>query len=244
MELGPLVGLVGLLFVKEAGLPIPIPGDLLVIGAGVAAAANAVLAPVDLVAILLAGFVGGSLQFLLVRGAVRGPLLAVLARVGVPRERLDRLADWLRRRGTRGVALARATPGVRIGAISASGIAALPFPAFLVGLVAGNTLFVGGHFALGFVLGAPALEVIRGLGGAAAGVAALGVFAFLGAAGWVWIRRRGAAAAAVASGAGLASGAESASAGDWVDAACPACLGIGLLRPLGDADLSQVSGAA
>lgn len=231
MELGPLLGLVGLLFVKEAGVPIPIPGDLLVIGAGVAAAADAGLAPVDLAAILVAGFVGGSLQFLLVRGALRGPLLAVLARVGVPRERLDRLADWLRRRGTRGVAVARATPGVRIGAISASGIAALPFPAFLGGLVAGNTLFVGGHFALGFLVGAPALDLIRGLGGVAAAAVALLGFALIGAVGWAWIRRRRAAASVA-----------TASTGDWADASCPACLGIGLLAPVAiNPDTSPVS---
>jgi len=237
MELGPLLGLVGLLFVKEAGVPIPIPGDLLVLGAGVAAAANAALAPVDLAAILVAGFLGGSLQFLLVRGALREPLLSILARVGVPRDRIERLAEWLRRRGTRGVAVARATPGVRIGAISASGLAALPFPAFVGGLVAGNTVFVGGHFALGFVLGAPALELLRGLGGAAAGAVALVGLAALGAAGWAWIRRRRVTPR------GMSSAAPSAAAGDWADAACPACLGIGLLAPV-RLDAPPMSGSA
>jgi len=236
MELGPLLGLAGLLFVKEAGLPIPIPGDLLVLGAGVAVAADAGLAPLDLSVILVAGFAGGSLQFLLVRGALRGPLLAILARVGVPRDRIDRLADWLRRRGSRGVAVARATPGVRIGAISASGVAALPFPAFLVGLVAGNSLFVGGHFALGFVLGAPALAVIQGLGGAIGAVVVLAVLAGIGAAGWTWIRRRRGLRAPSAS---ISSGVP---AGDWADAACPACLGIGLLLPAG-LDVPRVSAA-
>jgi membrane protein DedA with SNARE-associated domain len=233
MELGALLGLVGLLFVKEAGVPIPIPGDLLVLGAGVAAAANAAVAPIDLAAILGAGFLGGSLQFLLVRGALRGPLLAVLARVGVPRDRLDRLADWLRRRGPKGVAIARATPGVRIGAISASGIAALPFPAFLAGLVAGNSLFVGGHFALGFLVGAPALEVIRELGAATAGVIAVAALAVLGAVGWAWIGRRRRSRADVAGSA----------VGDWADAACPACLGIGLLSRV-DPDNPPMIGSA
>src|SRR5437660_527829 len=41
MELLPTLGLLGLLLVKESGVPIPIPGDLLVIGAGIAAAAAA-----------------------------------------------------------------------------------------------------------------------------------------------------------------------------------------------------------
>src|SRR5258707_8261607 len=212
MELAPLLGLLGLLFVKEAGLPIPIPGDLLVLGAGVAAAADGAIAPLELIAILAAGFLGGSIQFLLVRGALRARALAILTRLGVSRERLDRLAEWLRRRGVRGVAIARATPGLRIGAISASGIAALPFPTFLAGLVAGNTLFVGGHFALGFVLGAPALELIRSAGGLATAIVGFVALALIGAAGWAWLRRRRQA--------GLPS------AGAWAQASCPACLAL------------------
>ena len=229
MDVGPLLGLVGLLFLKEAGLPIPVPGDLLVLGAGVAAAADGAIAPIELAAILAAGFIGGSVQFLLVRGTLRGRVIAVLTRFGVSRDRLDRLAEWLRRRGVRGVAIARATPGLRIGAISASGIAALPFPVFLAGLVVGNTLFVGGHFALGFVVGAPALELVRSAGGLAAALVGFVILAALGAAGWAWLRRRRRA--------GLPS------AGAWAEAACPACLAISLVGGAAG-DTAAVSGSA
>ena len=231
MELGPLLALVGLLFVKEAGVPIPIPGDLLVLGAGVAAAADGAVAPVELGAILAAGFAGGSLQFILVRGALRGRLLALLALVGVPRDRLDRLAEWLRRRGARGVAIARATPGLRIGAIGASGIAALPFPAFLAGLVVGNTVFVGGHFVLGFIIGAPALDLVRAAGGAAAATVAFVALAAIGVVAWAWLRRSRRART------GLAS------LGAWTEASCPACLAIGLVG-VAAGDTAAVSGSA
>ena len=135
MDLLPALGLVGLLLVKEAGVPVPVPGDLLVLGAGIAAAGAGIAAgagatipaPILLAAILAAGFVGGSVQFALVRGAFRDPLLRLLTRFGVPRDRLDGLAGWLRQRGAVGVAVARATPGVRVGAAAASGLAALPF---------------------------------------------------------------------------------------------------------------------
>jgi hypothetical protein len=39
-DLLAVASLIALLFVKEAGLPIPVPGDLLVLGAGVAAAVD------------------------------------------------------------------------------------------------------------------------------------------------------------------------------------------------------------
>jgi len=122
MEPIALAGLAALLLVKEGGVPIPVPGDLLVIGAGVALAGDPPLALVALVVILLAGYLGGSAQFFLVRRVLRRPLLSILAAAGVRRERVDALAARLRRSGARGVALARMTPGVRIATVAAAGL--------------------------------------------------------------------------------------------------------------------------
>lgn len=88
-----LAGLFALLLVKEAGLPVPVPGDLLVLGAGVASAHGDLDPATALVAILLAGYIGGSLQFALLRGGLRRPLLALLGRVGLRPERIERLAS-------------------------------------------------------------------------------------------------------------------------------------------------------
>jgi membrane protein DedA with SNARE-associated domain len=203
-----LAGLAALLFAKEAGLPVPVPGDLLVVTAGIAAVGPGVPAWLVLGVILAAGYAGGSLQFMLVRGALRERLLRVLARVGVGRERLDALAAWLARRGARGVALARATPGVRIGATTAAGLAGLPFRVFVAGLVVGNAAFVGGHFGLGLVIGPPALALAAQLGTLGVALLVLGLLAVLGAVGWRRLRR---------SGSGYAG---------WAEGACPACLAL------------------
>ena len=214
MDAVALVTLLVVLLVKEIGVPIPVPGDLLVITAGVAASGQGIIAVAVLIGILLAGYVGGSVQFVLVRGVMRERLLALFARMGVPRASLDRLADRLARHGSRGVAVARMTPGVRIGAIAASGLAALRFPVFAGGLVAGNAVFVGGHFLLGYAVGMPALELIGRAGGVLIGAAFLGILAVGGAIGWTRLRpsRR-----SPADGSGLPA---------WADAACPACLAV------------------
>jgi membrane-associated protein len=214
MDALAIAGLALLLFVKESGVPIPIPGDLLVIGAGVALAGDPPLAASVLILILVVGYAGGSIQFLLAR-RVRGPLLAALDRVGVSEARVEALASRLRRTGSRGVALARLTPGVRIGAIVAAGLAALPYAAFLIGLVVGNGVFVAGHFALGYVLGASATELIAGLGGI--GMVAIGaVVAAAGAIGYVLLRRSRRKTSAAGS------------IGDWADAACPVCVAVAI----------------
>lgn len=232
MELLPVLGLVGLIFVKEAGVPVPIPADLLVLGAGAAAAgggAAGAAGPLQLAAILLAGFAGGSLQFFLVRGALRDRLLQLLARLGVPRDRLDTLAGWLHRRGSRGVAVARATPGLRVGAIAASGIAGLGYRVFLPGLVAGNTVFVGAHFALGYLVGPTTLDIVAGSGGALLAGGAVVVLAVLGGLAWAALRRRRARLATGESDRGGGPGFDLAGYGAWAEAACPACLGLAII---------------
>lgn len=217
MDIVAALGLAALLFVKEAGVPIPIPGDLLVIGAGVASAGNPIGALITLVLILIAGYVGGVIQFLLARGALRGPLISALTRFGVSRARIEALADRLRRGGARAVAVARATPGVRVPAIAASGIAALPTSDFTPGLVAGNTLFVGAHFLLGFIVGVPAVAFVQSAGTTLA-VGAFVVFAVIGAIGWLLIRRRR-----------MQAGEGALAYGAWADACCPACLAVAVI---------------
>ena len=231
MDAAPLVTVAGLLLVKEIGVPIPIPGDILVLGAG-AATSGRPEALVWLMAILAAGYIGGTIQFLMVRGAMRGPLLALLTRLGVPQTRLESLAATLRKGGPRAIALARATPGLRVGVIAASGVADLSLRTFLVGFLVGNSVFVGGHFALGFVLGKPALGIASELGNPVVLVAILVALSAAGGAAWVLIRRRSSAAAA-ASGGTSSSTPRHEAHGDpetgflaWVDAACPICVAL------------------
>ena len=93
MEDVALAGLVGLILVKELGVPLPMPGDLLIIGAGAYLAGDLPSAGVALAAILLAGYIGASVQFFLFGTALRRPLLAGLQRLGISAARLQGLAE-------------------------------------------------------------------------------------------------------------------------------------------------------
>ena len=214
-ELAPALALAGLILVKEAGVPIPVPGDLVVIGAGVAAGRGEFDPIVALVAIVVASIIGGVLQYGLLRSVARPALLRLFGRLGSA-ERLDRQTARLQRGGARSVAIARSTPGVRIVAIAASALAGIPAPAFIAGLALGNSLFIAAHFGLGYVLGEPVMSAIGGLlGPLAIGFVGLAV---IGGVGWYVIRRRrGATADPVPT---LVA---------WADACCPACLGLAVL---------------
>lgn len=220
-----LGGIAGLLFVKEAGVPVPVPGDLVVLTAGVAAAGGSIDPVVGLVVIVIAGIAGGIVQFGLVRGPGRAVLLGVLRRLGVPEARIDALAGRLARRGATGVAIARVTPGVRVVAIAAAAIAAIRFRRFAIGLTVGNAIFVGAHFALGFAVGKPAIVLVSSAAGAAVVVIGL---ATVGGVGWWLIARRRRRAAPVRDPEGSVPG--SPAVASWADAACPACLLLAAVR--------------
>jgi membrane-associated protein len=209
VDAAPIIGLAGLILVKEAGIPIPVPGDLLVIGAGAAAARGDVDPLTTLVALIVASAVGGAVQFGLLRSVARRTVLGLLSKLAGA-EWIDTQAARLRHAGARGVAVARLTPGVRIPAIAASALASVPAPAFLTGLIIGNGLFIAAHFGLGFVVGEPVVRLVGGLLGPLAAV--LVVLAIVGAVGWTLLarrRRRSVALPALAA---------------WADACCPACL--------------------
>jgi membrane protein DedA with SNARE-associated domain len=216
MDVVAILGLAAVILAKEAGVPLPVPGDLVIIGAGATVAGNLPGAGVVLAVILVAGFVGASIQFFLFGSALRRPLLAALSRLGVGEERLRGLSDRFRTTGVRAVALARMTPGVRIAVVPAAAIATIPFLVFLPGVIAGNSVFVSAHFGLGFLFGNYAQDLVERASGPAILVVLLVMLAF---GGWLVLRRRAAG-----------------TMGDdtyecWTDCSCPACVAIVARQP-------------
>lgn len=122
--------------------------------------------------------------------------------------------------------------------IAASGVADLPLRTFLVGFLVGNAVFVGSHFALGFVLGKPALGIVSELGNPVVLAAIVVALSAAGAAAWFLIRRRNSVSvAAAASGGTSSSTARHQAHGDpetgflaWTDAACPICVSLAAAR--------------
>ena len=209
-----LLALFGLFLVKESGVPVPVPGDLIVIGLGVAAARGDIDPVTTLLIIVLASVVGGTIQYGLLRSVARPVLLRLIRRI-TSVDQLDRQTERLRNGGARTVAIARTTPGVRIVAIPACALAAIPPVAFVTGLAIGNALFIGAHFGLGFLLGDAVLAIVGAvLGPVAIAGAAIAVIV---AVGWFLIVRRRARRDAV-------TAPEAVPFTAWRDACCPACL--------------------
>jgi membrane protein DedA with SNARE-associated domain len=206
-----------IMLIKASGVPIPIPGDVILLAMAARAAEGKVLLWLAFVALLLALVLGGTVQFFLARGPARRVVVRYGKRVGLTEARLDKVAASVRRGGPLGVGLAVLTPGVRTAVIAPR--------IFLPGLALGSAVDLGLHFAIGYA-GAGLLATIV----QPSPLLVIPILAAVGLVAWFFVARRRHASAAVAVNA-------------WAQATCPVCLLVGSLAPLETEPAVRWSGA-
>jgi membrane protein DedA with SNARE-associated domain len=202
-----------IMLVKASGVPIPIPGDVILLATAARAAEGKVVLWLAFTALLAAILAGSLLQFLLARGPARRLIAHYGSRIGLTNDRIERVGARMRQTGPLGIGLGVLTPGVRSAVIPACGLTGMPLAAFLPGLAIGCAVDLALHFGIGYagsgllamlVAPSPLLVVVA--------LAALGLAAWL-----LLARRRGARAAdAIAA---------------WNQATCPVCLAVGAIVP-------------
>lgn len=204
----------------EAGVPIPIPADVLLLGLGERAGADVVPLWVVMLALEAMLIAGTTLLFVLARRLgerVVGRLTSSRPRVA---ERIGRARSLLERRGRAGIVVGRATPGLRTLTVLVAASSSMPFGVALFALVVSSTVFVQAHVLLGYTVGPAARAALEGLP-----LLGVGLVVALVAAGLVvWLARRGRRE-------GVAG---------WTEGTCPACLALGLI----DGGRAQEPGAA
>jgi membrane protein DedA with SNARE-associated domain len=200
------------MLIKAVGVPIPIPGDVILLATAARAAEGKVDLWLGFVGLLLALTIGGSVQFGLARGPARLLLYRFGPRLGLTSARLDRVARRVEQGGPLGICFGVLTPGVRSAVVPACGLAALPWRVFLPGLALGSAADIALHFALGYA-GAELLAALLEPGP----ILILGVVLALGLAAWVVIGRR----LRMSSGRVVDA---------WAQATCPVCLVVGSIR--------------
>ncbi len=122
-----LGGLFLLLLIEEAGVPIPIPGDMLVAVAGAQQHMTVYYVIRVLTTATLAVFLGSSLLYWVIRRGGR-PLFLKLARyMHVRPERLDRLEGWFVQYGAAAIIVGRLIPGLRVPTAVMAGLTNVPY---------------------------------------------------------------------------------------------------------------------
>lgn len=125
-----LAALFSLVLIEEAGIPIPIPGDTLVMLAGAQRQRTIGYDIAILLSSSAAVFLGSSLLYLVMRRKGR-PLLAKYGKyIRLNERRLEMLERWFVKRGRLAIVFGRLIPGLRIPTTIMAGLADVPYAVY------------------------------------------------------------------------------------------------------------------
>jgi membrane protein DedA with SNARE-associated domain len=195
-----------LLVPMEAGVPIPIPDDLVMLLIGERASAGEFPWWAAVLALEVVAVAGTCLLYFASRAAGHALVARFGPRVGLTPERVDRVRTLIATRGRSMLLVGRGTLGLRTITVVAAGTSGIPARRAIPPLLVGATVFVQLHLALGVLLGPLARQLFE----EAKGVATIALVVIVVGAAFFWIARRG-----------RRRGAQS-----WCEAACPLCLGL------------------
>lgn len=149
------------IMIEEAGVPVPVPGDVVMLILGVHARNGIVLLWQAIVVTEVGTILGSTFLYLAARLAGRGLVYRYGRFIRLTPERLDRAERWLKEHGSRAVFLGRLVPGLRIVTAVACGVFEVPFRVFFPAMSIGALLYILVYTLLGFYLGPPVLAVLE-----------------------------------------------------------------------------------
>jgi membrane-associated protein len=149
------------LLIEEAGVPVPVPGDVLMLILGVHARQGSVPLWQAIGATWLGTLIGSTFLYFAARIAGRDLVYRYGPFIRLTPERLDRAERWLKEHGSRAVFLGRLVPGLRIVTAVACGVFEIPFSVFFPAMSIGALLYILVYTLLGFYLGQPVLDFLE-----------------------------------------------------------------------------------
>jgi len=161
-ERGLLVAFV-LLLLEESGMPPLIPGDLLMVLAGIRAAEGRSSLIEVLVLLEVATVVGGSVLYWLSAWGGHVVVARVGRHVGATPERIARASDLLQRHGERAIFVGRLLPSLCVLTAVAAGLLGFPFRRFLPALALGGFVHLLAFVMLGYWFGPPIIRELSRL---------------------------------------------------------------------------------
>lgn len=186
------------IFAEEAGVPLPLPGDVFIVALGASGRAGHASYPMTTLVVFAATVLGSAVLFELSRRV--GPPLVVRMgrRFGFDQARAERVEVWFTSHGSVTIALGRLVPGFRIVLTVVAGALRMGRASFFVGAGVASLLWAAIYYWLGYALGAGATQMIEAAAGrafhrpaVAAAVIVVVVLAVVAVIGTlVWKRRR------------------------------------------------------
>jgi membrane protein DedA with SNARE-associated domain len=154
------LGVFAALFVEEAGVPLPVPGDLFIAALGAAGRANASRFSVTALVVFTATMGGTAVLFEISRRFGEPMLNKIGKRFGFSEQRALKVERWLERRGPVAIIVGRLTPGLRVVLTVAAGALRMRRDRFMLGTAIASVIWVSIYYWLGYALAAGATAAL------------------------------------------------------------------------------------
>ena len=152
------------LLIEEAGVPVPVPGDvaMLILGVRARQSSMPVVHLLEAVAVTWAGtIIGSTALYYAARLAGRALVYRYGRFIRLTPERLDTAERWLNKHGSLAVFVGRLVPGLRIVTTVACGVFEVPFRVFFPAMALGALVYILVYTLLGYYLGPPVLSTLE-----------------------------------------------------------------------------------
>jgi membrane protein DedA with SNARE-associated domain len=141
--------LFALLFVEEAGIPLPAPGDTVILLAGAQVDKGQASLLVVVLFVVLSTLLGSSILYWISRLGGMPVVLRVCQFLHIKEERLEKLGVWIRRHRGVAIVFGRLTPGLRTVTTIAAGVFQVNYGAFLAYTAVSATIWALIYVRLG-----------------------------------------------------------------------------------------------
>src|SRR5215211_4142044 len=151
-----------ILLLEESGIPLPLPGDLVMVFAGVRVAQGRSHFLVSMLLMESATLIGASLLYLLARRGGRPMLYRYGKFLHLELDKLAKAEDFLNRHGALAIVAGRIIPGLRIPTSLAAGVFGVPYHVYFPSVAVGASVYILFFYMLGYFFGPDVLRLVEG----------------------------------------------------------------------------------
>jgi membrane protein DedA with SNARE-associated domain len=150
-----------LLALEECGIPLPVPGDLIIMYTGYQVAKGVVSYPLAFVSIMLAILLGSSVLYYLSAKYGERIVLTFGKYVHLDKKKLEKIERQFRKYGIIVIIVGRHIPGFRIPVTVFSGMSGIGYKKFILSTFISVILSTGINLSLGQKLGHKTVELLH-----------------------------------------------------------------------------------
>lgn len=150
-----------LIFLEEAGIFLPLPGDVFIASLGVEAKNGFWAFFPTLLIVMVATVLGASILYFFARRFGRPFVLKYGHLIRLDYQKMAQMEKWLATHGAFALIVSRLTPGFRIVATVVAGIFEVPFSLFFFCTTVASVIWTTIYFSIGYFFGRNFLKLIR-----------------------------------------------------------------------------------